>query len=119
MDRLILNSALIKYACFVVSPGEKSEHREEYLQIAQESSTFGLSYSQGPHRGITLPQKENSTRLTARAAVPAVAPAVVPAAVVVVPALPVVGEHSILLQRGAWLMKEIVPAPLLINPDMA
>ena len=73
----------------MVPLGEKSEHREEYLQIAQKSSSLGLSYSQWPLRGITLPQKENSTRLTA--------PAVVPAAAVVAPALPVVGEHSILL----------------------
>ena len=41
MCRLILNSILIKYAGVVVALGEKSQDRDEYLQIAQESSRVG------------------------------------------------------------------------------
>lgn len=41
MCRLILNSILIKYAGVVVPLGEKSEHRDQYLGIAQESSKVG------------------------------------------------------------------------------
>ena len=41
MCRLILNSILIKYAGIAVPLGEKNEDREEYLQIAQESSKVG------------------------------------------------------------------------------
>ena len=41
MCRLVLNAILVKYAGIVVPLGEKSEEREEYLQIAQESSKVG------------------------------------------------------------------------------
>ena len=41
MCRLILNAILIKYAGIVVPLGEKNEERDEYLQIAQESSKVG------------------------------------------------------------------------------
>ena len=41
MCRLILNAILIKYAGVVVPLGEKSEDREEYLQVVQESSRVG------------------------------------------------------------------------------
>ena len=41
MCRLIMNAILIKYAGIVVPLGEKSEERDEYLQIAQESSKVG------------------------------------------------------------------------------
>ena len=41
MCHLVLNAILIKYAGVVVPLGEKSEDREEYLQIAQESSKVG------------------------------------------------------------------------------
>ena len=41
MCRLVLNAILIKYAGIVVPLGEKSEEREEYLQIAQESTKVG------------------------------------------------------------------------------
>lgn len=41
MCRLVQNAILIKYAGMVVPLGEKSEEREEYLQIAQESSKVG------------------------------------------------------------------------------
>ena len=41
MCRLVSNAILIRYAGVVVPLGKKSEGREEYLQIAQESSKVG------------------------------------------------------------------------------
>ena len=41
MCRLILNAILIKYAGIVVVLGEKDHDRDEYLQIAQESTRVG------------------------------------------------------------------------------
>ena len=41
MCRLILNAILIKYAGIVVVLGEKDQDRDEYLQIAQESTRVG------------------------------------------------------------------------------
>ena len=44
--RLILNGILIKYAGVVISLGEKSQDRDGYLQIAQESTKVGGHHGQ-------------------------------------------------------------------------
>ena len=41
MCRLILNAILVKYAGIVVSLGEKGQDRDEYLEIAKESTRVG------------------------------------------------------------------------------
>lgn len=41
MCRLILNAILMKYARIVVSLGEKGADRDEYLRVAQESTSVG------------------------------------------------------------------------------
>ncbi|KAL9028155.1 MAG: hypothetical protein Q9196_003437 [Gyalolechia fulgens] len=58
MCRLILNAILIKYSGVVIALGEKSEDRDEYLMIAQESTKVG---GHAGHLGRMVLQKAGKT----------------------------------------------------------